>query len=66
MKKRVSSKKSQTDWQRLQALKDEDINLSDSPVVTPEMFARVALRRGLKPLSRKTQLTLRMDGDVLD
>jgi uncharacterized protein (DUF4415 family) len=66
MKKRVTSKKSQTDWKRIKALKDKDIDLSDNPELTPAMFARAVVRRGLKPVSRKTQLTLRIDGDVLE
>jgi len=47
-------------------LKDNDINLSDVPEVSPEMFARAIVRQGLKPVSRKAQLTLRVDNDVLD
>lgn len=30
------------------------------------MFARAIVRQGLKPASRKAQLTLRVDNDVLD
>jgi uncharacterized protein (DUF4415 family) len=66
MKKAVTSKKSRTDWKRVRALKDEDINLSDVPEVSPEMFARAIVRRGLKPVPRKAQLTLRVDSEVLD
>jgi uncharacterized protein (DUF4415 family) len=66
MKKAVTSKKSRTDWKRVDALKDEDIKVSDIPEVSPEMFARAIVRRGLKPVSRKAQLTLRVDSDVLD
>lgn len=66
MKKKVTSKKSQTDWKRLKAMKDNDINLSDSPELSPEMFARALVRRGLKPVARKAQITLRLDQDVLD
>jgi uncharacterized protein (DUF4415 family) len=66
MKKAATSKKSRTDWKRVDALKDEDIDLSDIPEVSPEMFARAIVRRGLKPVSRKAQLTLRVDNDVLD
>jgi uncharacterized protein (DUF4415 family) len=47
-------------------MKDEDIDLSDNPELTPEMFARAVVRRGLKPVIRKSQITLRIDGDVLD
>ncbi len=66
MKKAATSKKSRTDWKRVDALKDEDIDLSDIPKVSPEMFAKAIVRRGLKPVSRKAQLTLRVDSDVLD
>jgi uncharacterized protein (DUF4415 family) len=48
------------------ALKDEDIDFSDTPEVSPEMFARALVRRGLKPTARKVQLTLRLDSDVLE
>lgn len=47
-------------------MKDEDIDLSDSPEIAPEMFARAVVRKGLKPVSRKEQLTLRIDSDVLE
>lgn len=45
---------------------DEDIDFSDIPEVTPEMFARVVARRGLKPVETKKQVTLRLDADVLE
>lgn len=47
-------------------MRDEDIDYSDIPEITPEMFARAVVRQGLKPLARKTQVTLRVDSDVLD
>jgi len=47
-------------------MKDEDIDFSDIPPVPPEMFARGIVRRGLKPVIRKKQLTLRMDSDVIE
>jgi uncharacterized protein (DUF4415 family) len=46
-------------------MKDKDIDLSDAPEITPEMFAKSIVRRGLKPRT-KTQLTLRVDSDVLE
>lgn len=54
-----------TDWERVDALKDKDIDLSDSPEITPEMFAEAIVRRGLEPAPSKTQVTLRVDSDVL-
>lgn len=66
MRKAATSKKSRTDWKRVDALKDREIDLSEIPEVSPEKFARAIVRRGLKPVPRKAQLTLRVDGDVLD
>jgi uncharacterized protein (DUF4415 family) len=66
MKKPVTSRKSRTDWKRVDALKDHKIDFSDIPEVTPEMFARAMVRRGLKPVARKRQLTIRVDSDVLE
>ena len=66
MKRSAISKKSRTDWARVDAMKDDEIDLSDSPEIEPEMFARAVVRKGLKPVQRKEQLTLRIDGDVLE
>jgi len=68
MKRISTSKKSQigeTDLKRLDAMKDEDIDFSDNPEIPAEMFARGIIRRGLKPVRRKDQLTLRVDSDVV-
>ena len=68
MKKKLTSRKrktDQTDYERLDAMKDEDIDFSDLPEVPPEMFARGIVRRGLKPIGSKKQLTLRIDSDVI-
>ena len=65
MKKKTTSKKSGTDFKRLDAMADADIDLSDIPEVTPEMFAKGVVRRGLQPITKR-QLTLRLDSDVID
>jgi len=65
MKSKHTSRKSETNFKRLREMKDEDIDFSDIPPVPPEMFARGIVRRGLKPVNRKKQLTLRMDSDVI-
>ena len=46
-------------------MSDEDIDLTDCPEITPEMFARAVVRRGLPAPPTKTQLTLRIDSDVV-
>ena len=67
MKKKASSKiRSKTDWKRIDAMRDADIDFSDDPEWTPEMFARAVRRVGLKPVLRKSQITLRLDADVLE
>lgn len=66
MKKSAISKKSRTDWKRVDALKDGEIDFSDTPKLTPETFACAVVRRGLEPVLRKEQLTIRVDRDVLD
>ncbi|MBD2606109.1 BrnA antitoxin family protein [Scytonema hofmannii FACHB-248] len=47
-------------------MKDEEIDLSECPEITPEMFARGVVRRGLKPTPNQVQVTLRVDNDVLE
>ena len=66
MKKPTTSKRSRTDWKRVDAQRDQEIDFSDIAELTPEMFARAVVRRGLKPVPRKEQLTIRVDSDVLD
>ena len=66
MRKSATSTKSRTDWKRVDALKDRDLDFSDSREIPPEMFARAMVRRGLKPVRRKEQLTLRIDSDVVE
>ena len=47
-------------------MKDEDIDFSDLPEIPPEKFAQALVRKGLKPVLRKSQITLRLDADVLE
>jgi uncharacterized protein (DUF4415 family) len=65
MNKTSISNASQTDWERLSSMSDQDIDLSDIPEITPEMFAKAVIRRGLKNKENKAQLTIRLDRDVL-
>ncbi len=66
MKKLTTLEKSQTDWKRVDAMESKDIDFSDVPEVSTEMFARAVVRRGLKSVRRKTQVTLRVDAEVLE
>ena len=66
MNEKSTSSNSQTDWQRIDAMTDDDIDLSDCPELTPELFAKAIVRRGLPATKIKTQVTLRIDSDVLE
>ena len=64
MKKIGTSKKSGTDFKRLAAMKDEDIDLSDLPEATPEMFARAVVRPGSSVTEPREELTVKLDRDL--
>ena len=51
---------STTDWKRIDAMRDEDIDFSDIPKQGPDFFANAILWPG-----PKKQITLRIDPDVL-
>lgn len=60
MSAKNSKKPSRTDWKRIDALRDEDIDFSDSPELGPDFFANAIIWPG-----PKKQITLRLDPDVL-
>jgi len=55
-----SKKRSRSDWKRIDALRDEDIDFSDIPEQGPDFFRNAILWPG-----PKQQITLRLDPDVL-
>ena len=55
-----TKRRSRTDWKRVDALRDSDIDFSDMPELGPAFFARAILWPG-----PKKQITLRLDPDVL-
>ncbi len=46
-------------------MSDEEIDTSDLPELTPEMFAKAVVKSGLTPKDNKAQVTIRVDQDVL-
>jgi uncharacterized protein (DUF4415 family) len=66
MNNKPTSSNSQTDWQRLDAMSDEDIDFSDCPEITPEMFAKAVVRRSVSVTKTKAQVTLPIDNDVFE
>lgn len=41
-------------------------DLSDIPEMSAEAFAKGLVRKGLSPVARKAQVTLRIDADVIE
>lgn len=67
MSKSFSSKASQTDWERIDTMSDEDIDLSDIPEVTEEQMRRAVLRVGGKPIERsQRRVDLFLDAFIVE
>ncbi len=67
MKRASTSRKSRTDLPRVRTQRYGDIvRDSDAPEWTPQMFAKAVARKGLKPVPKKSLLSLRVDSDVID
>ncbi len=57
-----TSSKSNTDWAKLKALPDHEIDYSDIPEIDPDFFK---LAKVVMP-NKKTQLTIRFDEDMVE
>jgi uncharacterized protein (DUF4415 family) len=67
MNRRSSSRISKTDWPRIRAMSDRDVQVSaEHPEASLKHIARGIARRGLKPVPPKASISLRVDADVLD
>ena len=62
MKKHTTKKRSRTNWARIDALKDSEIDFSDIPELGKAFFKRAVLRLP----EAKTAVTIRLDRQVLD
>lgn len=60
MKANPTKRKSRTDWARIDAMRDKDIDFSDAPELGPDFFANAIIWPG-----PKKQITLRIDPDIL-
>lgn len=54
-------KESRTDWERIKAMGDEDVDLTESPELNSTFF-----KEAVAWPSQKKQITLRLDPEVLD
>ena len=52
MNEETTLESSHTNWEALEELKDEDIDLSEIPRATAEQIARFSVRVGIEPVSR--------------
>jgi len=67
MKKRSSSRTSKTDWRRVRAMRERDVRVPDEhPEAGLKHIVRGIVRQGLRPVSSKTSISLRVDADVLE
>ena len=66
MTKKNTIQKSETDWARIDAMTDEDIDCSDIPPMTEEMWKNAMLRKNFKPIPRKNQDNLPIDKDIIE
>jgi uncharacterized protein (DUF4415 family) len=60
VKANSTKRRSRTNWKRVDALRDSDIDLADAPELGPDFFAQAIVWPG-----PKKQITLRLDPDVL-
>ncbi|MEL6160311.1 MAG: BrnA antitoxin family protein [Cyanobacteria bacterium J06554_11] len=67
MSRLSSSKISETDWHRIDAMEDKDIDLSDIPEVTEAQLQRARLRVGGQTVSRgKQRVNMFLDKFVVE
>ncbi len=58
--------KSQTDWARIDVMTDDEIDLSDCPEITEEMWAKAVRMKNGKPIPKKNQENLPIDRDIIE
>ncbi len=66
MNKKSTSNKSGTDIERLKNMKDEDIDFSDIPKTTPDMWKNGIVRKNFKIVPSKNQENLPIDLDIIE
>jgi len=66
MTKKDILEKCGTDIERLRNMKDEDIDYSDIPKITDEMFSNAIIRNKFKPVPRKNQENFPIDRDIIE
>ena len=62
MSKNDTKNSSRTNWERVDALTDDDIDTSDIPPLTDSFFTRARWRKPVKPIA----VTVHVDPEVLE
>ena len=66
MSKKSTLKVSHTDWERIKKLKDEEIDLSDTPELSEDMLSNAVLRFGRRKVpKRKVRINILLDADII-
>ena len=66
MSRKSILKDSQTDWERINAMRDEDIDTSEIPEITKEQMKRATLRVAGKPVPKgKVRINILLDAEVI-
>jgi uncharacterized protein (DUF4415 family) len=66
MNKKSSLKHSQTDWERIDAVRDKEIDTSEIPEVREDQVKKAVLRFGGKPVPRgKVRINILLDAEVV-
>lgn len=66
MSKKNTLKKFGTDIERLKNMTDDEIDFSDIPPITDEMWENGVLMRGFKPIPTKNQENFPIDKDIIE
>ncbi len=66
MTKKDILEKCGTDIERLRNMKDEDIDYSDIPKISAEMFSNPIIRKKFKPIPKKNQENFPIDRDIIE
>jgi len=67
MSAKSTSRTSRTDWSRIAALRDHDIDTSKThPEADHAHIVRGIVRKGLKPITPKQAISLRVEPEVID
>ncbi len=66
MKNSSTLKTSSTDWERVDAMTDEQIDYTDSPKITRELFSTGIRKSGKRAGEVKEAISIRLDKDVLE